>query len=697
MRINSLHIENFRAVENLSIENLENIVLIVGKNGVGKSCIFDAIRLLKSSYGGYNPNEWQNWFNEFQLNVRGNEFSIEKILRNKEKPLKIGATFNLNQNEIQFLIDNGEKLIQTMLWRHYTKNPQFDIDDFTTAFAENNRMYAYKVKEETSEYLKQWSVELRKNQLKGEVIFPPSGEPDVKENIVLELIFNTFLPEKLGIIDYHGAHRDYKKENISNLNVRFEENSDQYKGHTLYNYANKYNNVKNELASSYVKALIAKESGQEVEAINSLNKSLSDLFIQFFPGKSFKGIVPGKDGKLTFPVELSTGQTHDIGELSSGEKEVLFGYVRLKNQAPKNSIILIDEPELHLNPDLAKNLPEFYRKTIGEELNNQMWLVTHSDAILKEAIGHDSYSIFHMSEASEKQQNQLRSISLKKDIEAVLIDLIGDISSYHYGNKVVVFEGKNSEFDKTMVNKLFPEFEDSVNSISAGDRSSVIKVQEILEQAKSEGIIQKEFVSIVDRDTSSQNLEDKTVSGKQHQWDAYHIENYLLNEQYIFKVLEDLEATNDSLSNSEKVLEGLKLCATEVIDFHHQHELNLYVKSEVFSSLNFSSKGDTQREHEFHDSIKNSIAILNEKIENKLSIDNLLKEGTRVKQNLEDSLTDNRWKLDINGRMVLKKFVSKYCSGVRYERFRNLIISKMKSDNYQPEGMKRIVEIVIKN
>lgn len=85
-------------------------------------------------------------------------------------------------------------------------------------------MYASKVKEETAEYLKQWSVELRKNQLKGEVIFPPSGEPDIKGNIVLELVFNTFLPENLGIIDYHGAHRDYKKENISNLNVRFEEN-----------------------------------------------------------------------------------------------------------------------------------------------------------------------------------------------------------------------------------------------------------------------------------------------------------------------------------------------------------------------------------------------------------------------------------------------------------------------------------------
>jgi predicted ATPase len=696
MRINSLHIENFRAIELLSIQDLEKVVLIVGKNGVGKSCIFDAIRLLKSSYGGYNPNEWQNWFNEFQLKVRGNEFSIDKILRNKKTPLKIGATFNLDQREISFLEQDGEKLIQTMLWRHYTKNPQLDIDEFTSAFAENNRMYADRVRQETAQHLSQLKAELNKNQLKAEVVFPPNGEPNVEENIVLELIFNTFLPDRLGIIDYHGAHRDYKKENISNLNVRFEENSDQYKGHTLYNYANKYNNVKNELASSYVKALIARESGQEVEAIDSLNNSLSELFTQFFPGKSFKGIVPGKDGKLTFPVELASGQSHDIGELSSGEKEVLFGYVRLRNQAPKNSIILIDEPELHLNPDLAKNLPEFYRKTIGEELNNQMWLVTHSDAILKEAIGHDGYSIFHMSEASEIQSNQLRGISLKKDIEAVLIDLIGDISSYHYGNKVVVFEGKNSEFDKTMVNKLFPEFEDAVNSISAGDRSSVLKVQEILEQAKNEGIIQKEFVSIVDRDSSSPSLDDDNLSQNQLQWDAYHIENYLLDEHYIFLVLEDLEATS-TITNIDKVVDGLKLCAKEVIDFHHQHELNLYVKSEVLNSLNFSSKGDTEREQEFHDSIKRSVVTLNEKIDTELSRNNLIKVGTRIRQNLEDSLIDNLWKSDINGRMILKKFVGKYCSGVRYERFRNLIISKMKADNFQPKGMKKVVETILKN
>ena len=80
MKITRLEIRNFKAIENITLEKLGNLVLIAGQNGVGKSCIFDAIRLLKSSYGNYNPNELQNWFNEFQLRI-GNDYQFGKILR----------------------------------------------------------------------------------------------------------------------------------------------------------------------------------------------------------------------------------------------------------------------------------------------------------------------------------------------------------------------------------------------------------------------------------------------------------------------------------------------------------------------------------------------------------------------------------------------------------------------------------------
>ena len=107
--------------------------------------------------------------------------------------------------------------------------------------------------------------------------------------------------------------------------------------HALYNSQGKYHNVKNEIASSYVKALIAKESGAGNLEIDSLESTLQELFRIFFPSKHFLGINPTLSGTLEFPVKVNVGLTHDIDELSSGEKEILFGYLRLRNSTPKNS------------------------------------------------------------------------------------------------------------------------------------------------------------------------------------------------------------------------------------------------------------------------------------------------------------------------------------------------------------------------
>jgi len=103
-----------------------------------------------------------------------------------------------------------------------------------------------------------------------------------------------------------------------------------------------------------------------------------------------------RKGSLIFPVFLDDGSSHDINELSSGEKEVLYGYLRIQNTSPKNSILLLDEPELHLNPRLIMGLPKFYQKHLGIEKNNQIWLVTHSDTLLRETIGEPGFSVYHM-------------------------------------------------------------------------------------------------------------------------------------------------------------------------------------------------------------------------------------------------------------------------------------------------------------
>src|SRR6185437_183705 len=129
---------------------------------------------------------------------------------------------------------------------------------------------------------------------------------------------------------------------------------------------------------------------------HDLNETLKELFQTFFPDKRYEGVAPQSRGGLEFPVRLSTGETHDIDELSSGEKEILYGYLKLKNSTPKHSIILLDEPELHMNPSLLQGFTDFYHRHIGRAQGNQLWLVTHSDTLLRQAVGNSNYRVYQM-------------------------------------------------------------------------------------------------------------------------------------------------------------------------------------------------------------------------------------------------------------------------------------------------------------
>ena len=60
------------------------------------------------------------------------------------------------------------------------------------------------------------------------------------------------------------------------------------------------------------------------ERSEPLSQTLQELFTIFFPGKKFLGPVPTEDGNLSFPVEVEGGGTHDINDLSSGEKGSVY-------------------------------------------------------------------------------------------------------------------------------------------------------------------------------------------------------------------------------------------------------------------------------------------------------------------------------------------------------------------------------------
>ncbi len=303
----------------------------------------------------------------------------------------------------------------------------------------------------------------------------PTEQIMVDPSPLLELVFQTYNPSELGVIDYHAASRVYERESLGAVNLNLEQVTEQRRNQSLYNWRDKYRNIKSELAASYVIAIIAEKSG--AATLPDLNSTLSDLFRTFFPGKEYRGPVPQPDGSLTFPVYLESGGQHDVDELSSGEKELLYGYLRLRNSAPRSSVILLDEPELHLNPRLLQGLPDFYHANLGRAQNNQLWLITHSYSILRQVVGNAEYSAIHMSApqsgSPRTRQNQAAQVTAKSELDQAVLDIVGDLAAYKPRAKVVILEGGgDTETDVEIVSRLFSVWSQNVNLVPGGSSSS---------------------------------------------------------------------------------------------------------------------------------------------------------------------------------------------------------------------------------
>jgi predicted ATPase len=694
MKISSLEIENFRAIRRLVLKELGSTVVVAGANGCGKTQIYNAVRLLKSTYGGYQQNEFQKWWGEFNIRLDRPGKAVERLFGDPNRPFKIKASFEVTPEELSFLRSKAESTIRAQVWQRLVPDMGSVFSGRGPAVAELQRSYGTEVERITKEEYSKVTQALAVETLTGEMTVAPGITYEVAPNPGLELLFSIYEPDKLGVIDYHGAQRSYNREQIGGINLSIEQSDNHLRQHALYNWQNKYTNVKQELAAGYIRQLISAQAGVSANHGSSLIETLQELFATFFPGKTFNGPVPGPDGTLDFPVSLEAGSEHDIDDLSSGEKEVLFGYLRLRNSAPKNSIVLIDEPELHLNPALLRGFPQFYHKHIGRALGNQIWLITHSDALLREAVGQPDFSVYHMQppELIDESGNQLQPIEVGEQLDRAIVDLVGDLATYRPGAKVVFFEGGGDvDFDVRMTSELFPRFAKKVNAISVGSRTRVEKIHDLLRIANEKGGLGARFFSIVDQDSGA----IERAAGA-YQWDRYHIENYLLEPLHILAVLKDLNLTQSGLSSVDDVQNCLKKCAEGTLDSLIRYELEQYANGRLVSGISTKISRDAEDiPTALRGALEESRDRLSDALRGDLALDALKKRERQVRVRFKQDLKNDRWLTSYRGRDVLRSFIDRHVKIVKYEIFRDLVVAKMRDAGYEPDGMRTVTQEIL--
>lgn len=693
MKIEKLLIENFRGIQRLEVDKLGDTIIVAGQNGSGKSCIFDAIRLLKSTYGGYQQNEWQHFFGEFQIQLTGNAANLKGLFNDNTKDCVIECVFGLRDREKSYISSNLASLLEETIWQ--TLLPEaFQYGGYRKAlFAQQFRERQPEVRAQVERETPGIKAELAETSIRGSIRIRPNGEFELLNSRLLSVIFTNYRPREIGVIDFHGAQRHYGRENVQGINLNLESSNQAYSQHSLYNYNNKYNNVKSEMAGNFVKELLAERAvGISQSSEGSLVKTLKELFEAFFPDKEFLGPQPTIDGSLAFPVRTASGAEHDLDELSSGEKEILYGYLRIRSSAPRDSIILLDEPELHLNPRLIRGLPEFYRKHLSEALQNQLWLVTHSDALIREAVGKPGFNVFHMlpSGSEPAGASQLKPLTVHADLEVVMTDLIGDLAAYRPGGKGVVFEGGgDTDFDKVLVSTLFPEELRGINLISGTNKLRVRALHEVLETAYKKGDLPTKFYAIVDRDTDA---EDTGPGMTRYQWDVYHVENYLLDAGVIAAVINSvlLKEIWTAPLVDEKLLQAAASAVPAVV----AHKLRQHVNSALIGTMNLgfdpkvtSLAGPMRAAIERAEKrFAAAAAILDEAA--------LAKQEAALTTELSESIAEGTWRKVLPGREILKVFLQTSDLTIGYEVFRNLILSRMASEGHKPAGMATVVEAI---
>ena len=685
MKIKSLEIRNFRGLAYVAADRLGDLVVIAGPNGSGKSCLLDAIRLVKSSYGGYQDDEYSQWMGEFQIGHRTNKWELLKLLRRTDRSSLIELGIELSDREIEYLRAHQRTLTEDAavrrIWPHMTTTEW-------RRFIQSGRPMDVSVRANVDAVAKSLTsrldAELKKPHQLASIEINTNGQVTLTDNLALATIWRIYEPERVGVIDYHGPHRNYARESIAGIHLNLQTQDERQKQHALYNYGNKYTNIKSEMAAEFVRELLRDRAEVRPNSqARTLQETLKELFRTFFPDKKFAGATTDENGDLIFPVEAGDA-THDINELSSGEKEILYGYLRLRKSAPRDSIILLDEPELHLNPRLIQGLPQFYNRRIVREMNNQMWLVTHSDALLREALATPHTTVMHMQEARDRDTNQLQSVEDDHDVDRAVIELVGDVAGYHPGGKVVIFEGREAGFDVRMTERLFPRYERSMNFIAGGNRAGVERLHRVLDTEDDSAKVK--VYCIVDRD-----LQPQMARGRRLQWDAYHIENYLLDSTYIYQVLRESTVSDVTLDTAGAIDKELLTIARETVEKLVAIKLQRHINDELVRQIRIRGEPGSTVGSEMAKSAQESVETVQKVVAGQLTEAGIGRKEREYRRDLERALKTEEWKKVFRGRDILKAFVNRHCQGVTYERFRDMVVNRMRHDGHEPGGMRTVL------
>jgi predicted ATP-dependent endonuclease of OLD family len=212
----------------------------------------------------------------------------------------------------------------------------------------------------------------------------------------------------------------------------------------------------------------------------------------------------------------------------------------------KPSIVLMDEPEVHMHPSLIKEFVGYIKKLSVE---TQFIMTTHSEVLINE-VGLDK--VFYL----ENDIEQKGIIVTKVDDKNRLLEAVNslgynvDSSAYTIKPSVFVFTEGPSDKDFILAFAKKANLENQINSfntafIEMGGKGNRYKFASLIDKLNKD-YIESPIVMILDRDeTSNTSIEEIRINffsknqNRLHYLSKRQIENYLIDENAIKTLVKD--------------------------------------------------------------------------------------------------------------------------------------------------------------
>ncbi len=356
----------------------------------------------------------------------------------------------------------------------------------------------------------------------------------------------------------------------------------------------------------------------------------------------------------------------DIDDLSSGEKAVIVLFLPLledqieaklqslseigssrktsvieENQ--KSLVVLIDEPELHLHPDLQAKILN-YMRTTTQETSSQFVITTHSPTILDQAFDNE---LFVMSEQVKgTTENQLRKVATSAERLEALKQLAGSAYFLTTGRVLVCIEGEpdvdpEKPTDARLLGLLYPRAA-AVTLVPTKGRSTVITTVQRLREHVPEETYRIRVRGIVDADQSAEAVTGLEVLP------VCMIENLLLDPESIFEHLCSIGIT--IFTDVSAVEAELRNIARN----QREKEIDLRLRRKLKPQMVRIGGATIEQVKAKHAEIMTRI---NNMLPNDIVLENLVAETTKT----VDEILSNRTELEhFRGKPILEVFYGRH-------------------------------------